>query len=350
MRGISSKKIVAVDLFCGAGGLTYGLQKEGIDVSAGIDIDETCQYPYEKNNHARFFKKDVATLTKKEVSPLFKRAKIKVLVGCAPCQPFSGYARGMDERWMLLRSFAHLIKTIKPEILSMENIPQLASFQNGHVFKEFEEVLTNSGYHIHHQVVYAPDYGIPQMRKRLVLLASRLGPIKLISPTQKPSNYPTTREAIGRLPKIGAGAQYEGDFLHKAASLSPVNIKRLKASIPGGTWKDWPKHLILPCHKRLSGKSGFLQSYGRMKWDEPAPTLTTRFYSIGCGRYCHPEQNRGLSLREGALLQGFPRDYVFAEDKKMSITTVARMIGNAVPVPLARAIGRSIKQHITQHI
>jgi len=341
--------ISAVDLFCGIGGLTNGLELSGINVNAGIDFEQSCQFAYEQNNAARFIHADITTIDSAEILNLYPIGDIKILAGCAPCQPFSKYTHRYrkdgykDDKWKLLYSFGKIISDIHPEIIAMENVPEL---RNAHVFIDFLNKLEQSGYHVYTTVAFCPDYGVPQNRKRLVLLASQLGRIQLIPPTRTPETYITVREAIGQLTAITAGEVDENDIMHRATSLSKKNLSRIQASNPGGTWRDWPSELKLKCHKKTSGKS-YPSVYGRMNWDEPSPTITTQFYGYGNGRFGHPEQNRALSLREGAILQSFPRNYVFIENPtQINKRKLGIQIGNAVPVELGRAIGLSIINHI----
>lgn len=341
--------IAAVDLFCGVGGLTHGLQLAGIPVIAGIDIEQSCQYAYEHNNNAQFVLRDVTQITGDELSAYYPNDTVKVLVGCAPCQPFSNYSlrynkQGKkDDKWRLLYYFADLVESIMPEIVSMENVPQLSGEQ---VFFDFVERLHTLGYQCSWQIVNCAEYCVPQSRKRLVLLASRLGEIKLIPPLLDEAHYRTVRDAIGMLPRIKAGETDPNDPLHRASKLSEVNKKRIRQSVPGGSWHDWSDDLKLPCHKRESGK-GYRGVYGRMEWDKPSPTITTQYYGYGNGRFGHPEQNRALSMREGALLQSFPRAYEFIDpEKHENNRSIGIHIGNAVPVELGRAIGISILQHL----
>ncbi|HML39855.1 MAG TPA: DNA (cytosine-5-)-methyltransferase [Bellilinea sp.] len=338
-----------VDLYCGAGGLAHGFFLEGFSVTAGIDIDVECKYAFEKNNGtARFVEKDIHNLTSKDLEALFLDGSIKILVGCAPCQPFSPYARTNknkdEEKWKLLNEFERLIREVKPEIVSMENVHDLI-FSD--VYTSFYEALIELGYHVNVcDSVYTPDYGVPQTRTRLVLLASRLGNIEMIPPTCNPGEYKKVSDFITGLPEIKAGETDKKDSLHRASRLSKKNLERIQASKPGGTWNDWPNHLIAECHKRENGKT-YKNVYGRMSWNEPAPTMTTQCNAYGTGRFGHPDQDRAISLREAALLQTFPIDYKFVpEGEPYHISIVSRMIGNAVPVELGRAIAKSIKSHL----
>lgn len=339
-------KVAAVDLFCGAGGLTHGLELEGISVAAGIDLDPACRFPYEANNKARFEEKDISKVTGADLNKLFGSAEIRILAGCAPCQPFSTYAQryeidGDDGKWGLLYEFARLAKATRPDIITMENVPTVARHA---VFSDFVEAISRLGYKVWFDVVDSSKYGVPQARRRMVLLASLHGSIELIKPTHdKPV---TVRGAIGRFRKLQAGESAPKDKLHVAPTLSEKNLRRIKVSKPGGTWRDWPKHLVADCHKAASGKT-YPGVYGRMEWDKPAPTMTTQCYGFGNGRFGHPEQDRAISLREAATIQSFPRDYAFvSNDSQVSFKVLGRLIGNAVPVNLGRAIARSIKIHL----
>ncbi len=336
-----------VDLFCGVGGLTCGLKKSGLNVVAGIDNDSTCEFAYTKNNQTKFICADISNYPSEQISSLFGKNPIKILVGCAPCQTFSKQTnkyknRIYDKKWTLLTYFAKHIQEVQPDIVSMENVPELVKFD---IFEEFKSCLLNLGYKVEYHIVDCSKYGLPQKRRRLVLLASKLGEIHLL-PSDCFKEKKTVRDVIGKLPKLKNGETNPKDPLHRCAGLKEINLKRIRQSKPGGTWRDWDKSLLLKCHQKETGKS-YSSVYGRMKWDEPSPTMTTQFYSLGTGRFGHPEQDRALSLREGALLQTFPEDYQFFQNvEDMAITTISRHIGNAVPVDLGKVIGLSIKKHL----
>lgn len=345
------KNIKVVDLFCGVGGLTNGLQQAGLKVVAGFDFDESCKFAYESNNNSKFFHKDICSLSSVEVSKHFQKASIKVLVGCAPCQPFSSYnyknKNSEEDKWQLLYEFTRIIKEVMPDIVSMENVPQLMNFKKAPVLQDFIRNLESLGYQVSYQIVFAPDYGVPQGRRRLILLASKLGEIKLIEPLFKKNEYKTVRSAIGALPILNHGESDPNDYLHRSSRLSELNLSRIRASKQGGSWKqDWSDDLKLNCHKAASGKT-YGSVYGRMSWDSYAPTMTTFCTGIGNGRFGHPEQDRGISLREAAILQSFPKNYKFAPSKDLlKSSIVATHIGNAVPPLLGKAIGISIIKHI----
>lgn len=336
-----------VDLFCGAGGLSYGMQRAGLVIAAGIDVDPACRHPFVTNVAAPFHEMDVADISTGFVASLFPEdAPARVLAGCAPCQPFSTYTQGKKIRgrqWSLLDTFAELAVELRPDVVTMENVPRLTAHP---VFERFVSALREAGYQCSHGIVRCSSYGVPQTRSRLVLLASRLGSIGLVSPTFPVDGLATVKDTIQNLEPIPAGGAAKSDPLHKASGLSPMNLKRIRAAKAGGTWRDWDESLRAACHTRPSGRT-YAGVYGRMRWDRPAPTITTQFHGFGNGRFGHPEQDRALSLREGALLQTFPANYSFVpEGTPVRIAPIARLIGNAVPVNLGEAIGRSIMEHL----
>lgn len=342
----------AVDVFCGVGGLTRGLENAGIPTAAGIDSDPYCRYPYEKNTQAEFVEADAANISSSRVSDLYGETQCRVLAGCAPCQPFSNLNNGENtakwEDWSLLDEFRRLVWDLEPHLVTMENVIEL---RNHRVYSRFVDALFKLGYHISTEQVYCPDYGVPQRRRRLVLLASKYGAIELGDPTHDPDSHLTVRDTIGNgsVELLAADEKSGTDRLHKGRVLEKVNLKRIRQSEPGGTWRDWDQNLRLDCHKKETGRS-YDSVYGRMKWDEPAPTITTQFYNYGSGRFGHPEQDRALTLREGAMLQTFPEDYEFVSPhEEVHLKHVGRLIGNAVPVALAESIGETITQHLKQH-
>lgn len=338
-------QIVAVDLFCGVGGLTHGLTKAGVKVRLGVDLDPACRFPMETNNAAKFIEADVGSLLPSDVRTAFGNAQITLLAGCAPCQPFSSYAQSAKRDaphgdWELLRSFSKLVLAVRPTLVTMENVPPLLKQQ---IFKDFVADLHEAGYDLDFKVVDGRDIGLPQRRQRLVLVASLLGPI-IIPEADKPQA--TVRDTIADLPPLSAGSSDPNDPLHAAASLSELNLARVRHSRPGGTWRDWPKKLVSACHVRRSGKT-YPSVYGRMEWDMPAPTMTTQCYGFGNGRFGHPEQDRAISLREAAMIQSFPKDYAFVpDDASINFNTLGRMIGNAVPVLLGEFIGEILVDHV----
>lgn len=338
--------ITAVDLFCGAGGLTHGLIRGGIKVVAGIDVDRSCRYPYEKNNSARFLERDIKVLPGSEIKKLFAGAETTLLAGCAPCQPFSTYSRGRRKRgseseWELVASFGRLVREVKPDLVTMENVPQV---EHHPVFNEFLESLR--GYRVSWAAIECSKLGIPQTRKRFVLVASRLRGAELSIPVEDRRKPMTVRKAIASLPVLSAGEADVRDPLHIACRLSDLNLKRIRASKPGGTWRDWKPSLRAACHRKSSGDT-YPSVYGRMEWDKPAPTMTTQCFGYGNGRFGHPEQDRAITLREAAMLQTFPRNYAFvAPGERVRFSHMGRLIGNAVPVRLGEIIADAFMRHL----
>jgi DNA (cytosine-5)-methyltransferase 1 len=343
--------ISAVDLFCGVGGLTHGLSQANIDVRMGVDIDRASKHPFEANNNAEFLLADLLDLDTKTIQDSFVSGTTTLLAGCAPCQPFSTYSqkakrnakgrpdRGAKDDWKLVGRFGELIKKIQPDLITMENVPPLLKAP---IYQDFLNNL--KGYWIDAKVIDCRTIGLPQTRKRLVLVGSRLGPISIPDFSIK---HRTVRNLIQKLPKLEAGETSSNDRIHRASALSELNLKRIKASTPGGTWRDWPPEIRAKCHTRETGAT-YPAVYGRMEWDKPSPTITTQCFGYGNGRFGHPEQNRAISLREAAMLQGFPRNYSFLPDKApVSFSKLGRLIGNAVPVTLGKVIGEVLVEHVT---
>lgn len=344
---MTSVKLRAVDLFCGVGGLTRGLELSGVDVVAGVDVDSACAYPYSMNNRARFVERDIGTLTPNELRSWLGSASNTLIAGCAPCQPFSSYSRPRrsersERDWQLVATFGRLVAAARPDYVTMENVPHVAGHE---VFERFLESLHE--YHVAWGIMHCSNFGVPQTRSRLVFLASRHGPIGLPTPTTS-GKAPTVRSAIGHLPSITAGGIDPEDPIHRAPRLSDLNLRRIRASKPGGTWHDWPEDLRAACHRRPSGET-FLNVYGRMQWDAPSPTITTQCFGFGNGRFGHPDQDRAISLREASMLQTFPRGYHFVPPEgKVRFNRLGRLIGNAVPVKIGEAVGRTILQHASE--
>lgn len=338
-----------IDLFCGIGGLSHGFVKNGFNVVAGIDNDSSCKYGYEANNKAEFVDADIANITPDQINDMYGEVDgMKILIGCAPCQPFSKLnTKGITKQQLQpLEKFAQLIADVQPDIVSMENVKGLLK---NPIFGSFLENLDAQGYKYSYGVVDFSDYGVPQKRLRLVLLASKHGDIKLIDPTHVKRKR-TVRDVIGNIDPINDGEVSEKDPLHRSRSLSSLNKKRIKATPKdGGNSRSWSEDLVLACHKKDSGNTYRGSVYGRMRWDEPSPTMTTQCTGLGNGRYGHPEQDRAISLREAALFQTFPKSYKFVPPGDDIVTSkVARFIGNAVPVRAGEIIAKSIDKHIIE--
>lgn len=334
------KGIIAADLFCSVGGLTRGLLDAGIEVKKGFDIDLDVKETYERNNPGAVFSgKDVCELSGQEVR---KGLNLKdnhfLLAGCAPCQPFSSINKNSDEkdkRRNLILKFAQLIKESKPDFVFMENVPGLAGPKGQHIFQSFLQTLDEEKFRYSYGVLNVKDFGVPQSRRRLVLIASRHGQIKLPAPTHGPGRkeYHTVREAISNYPAISAGEKNLKIPNHECRKLSSINLERMRyIKKDGGSRANLPARLVLKCHKNHNGHTDV---YGRMCWDSVSPTLTCKCISISNGRFAHPEQDRGISVREAASIQTFPEDYIFYGD----ISNTAKWVGNAVPVEFARVFG-----------
>ena len=338
--------IVGIDLYCGLGGLTYGLSRGGVQVVAGMDIDPECRFPYERNNSARFIEADVRRLKGADLHALWGCGRVTLLAGCAPCQPFSSYSRRTanrrDDKWQLVAEFGRLVRESTPDLITLENVPQLAAHD---VFQDL--LATLDGYHVWWDILQCVDYGVPQTRRRLVLLASEGGNISLLPADSAPGHgAATVRGAISHLPPLAAGDADRADPVHSASSLSDLNIRRIRASRAGGTWREWPPELRATCHRRGTGGT-YPSVYGRMEWDAPAPTITTQCFGYGNGRFGHPEQDRAISLREAAMLQTFPETYqLVVPGHRPRFSVLGRLIGNAVPVRLGGVVGKSLVHHV----
>jgi DNA (cytosine-5)-methyltransferase 1 len=338
--------MIAIDLFCGAGGLTRGLRNAGINVVLGIDNNEDCRLTYEHNNKpTEFFCSDLRDVEAKDVRRrlVLRSGSPLLLAGCAPCQPFSTHQRSTksNDEGRLLREFARMTSALRPEWVFIENVPGLARVKGNSTYRRFKSALVEQGYAFADGVVNAAWFGVPQNRRRLVLIASRVGepslPISTHGKDGKP--YRTVWDAIAHLPKIAAGERHPTIPNHCAAEITELNLHRLRLTpVDGGGRADWPDSLQLDCHKKRKGHEDV---YGRMRWAAPAPTLTCRCFSISNGRYGHPEQDRAISLREAASLQSFPEGYQFFGPSQKAIGS---QIGNAVPVCLAEAVGQHIKR------
>ena len=337
------------DFFSGCGGTSRGMQAAGLTVRLGIDWDHDAQETFESNfEEARFLCRDIRGLKAKELIPYIplERKRPVVFGACAPCQPFSKQNRhreGDDHRRTLLTEFHRFVRVFRPEYLFLENVPELhGDGKPDGPFAEFIDLLERMKYWHAHDVVMAYHYGVPQRRRRLILIASRLGSIAFPERTHGPNTnnprLPGVWDRISHLPAIKAGETHPSVANHRAAALSPTNLERIASTPKGGSRADWPKELELSCHK---GYSGHTDVYGRLVKDQPAPALTTRCTSLSNGRFGHPTQNRAISVREAACIQTFPMGFVF----RGNLDSMARQVGNAVPVQLARVFGRAILNH-----
>lgn len=341
----------ALDFFCGAGGLTRGFLDAGIVVLAGFDADERCTDTYENNNRpAKFHGSDICEISAATVWKLLgsRRTSDLLLAGCAPCQPFSKHRKRegsqqqcstSDSDATLLGAFARIVEEIKPGQVVIENVPGLVKVRGFSTYRRFVRMLLANGYDIAQNVLDAKQFGVPQTRRRFVLIAVRGRrtslPARLFGSGQQ--DYLTVRHAIAHYPPIRAGEEHSWIPNHHAAAISAQNLRRLQLTPHnGGDRRSWPQELYLDCHK--DDYNGHTDVYGRMAWDKPSPTLTGRCNSVSNGRYGHPSQDRAISLREAASLQTFSDAYVFFGSNQH----IARQIGNAVPVKFAEVLGRHL--------
>lgn len=338
----------AIDFFCGGGGMTYGLRQAGINVVAGIDFDNDAKATYESNNFGtKFINADINKLDPayfENEMGIQKNDDNLIMVGCSPCQYYS-LIRSSKEKSKkskgLLLKFWKFVDYYNPGYVLVENVPGILDNKKT-VLPEFLQRLKGKGYtHIVKDVVNMKDYGVPQNRRRFSLIATRLDR-NLYLPKHVEKER-CVRDVLGvqnGFKKIPAGFIDLSENFHSTMNLSEKNLRRLKKTKKnGGTrlcWKD-DADLQLPCYKDKD--HSFLDVYGRMYWDKPSPTITTKFYSISNGRFAHPQENRGISIREGATLQTFPADYKFCTS---SLVTAAKLIGNAVPPLFAQKIGEMI--------
>jgi DNA (cytosine-5)-methyltransferase 1 len=346
--------MIFYDFFSGCGGTSQGMREAGLTIKLGIDFDRDSAKTYRKNfPAARFIERDIRLLKVKDIAPHVSssaRRRPVVFGACAPCQPFSKQRRPnrkVDARKDLLREFHRFVRAYLPEYVFIENVPGLQSVDDKEgPFAQFLKLLTRLGYWHAHQVVLASHYGVPQHRRRLVLIASRLGPISFPKPTHGPKTnrkkLPSVWDAIRHLPAIPAGGIHPTVLNHRAAGLSEVNLLRIKATRAGSTRKNWPEELVLECHKDHDGHSDV---YGRMVKNAPSSALTTRCISLSNGRFGHPVQHRAISVREAACLQNFPMNFEFLGN----LESMGRQVGNAVPVAMARVFGKAIDRHYRKY-
>lgn len=340
----------AVDFFCGAGGMSYGLSQSGIQVLAGLDNEKECQKTYEENiPSARFIKHDICTLSAKKLQ---QRIGIEVdddnliFAGCSPCQFWSKIRtdkRKSEQTAFLLKNFQKFIRYFRPGFVVIENVPGLYRRKEESILPDFQAFLKKLGYSWADGVVNTNHYGVPQNRLRYLMIATRLS--RDLSLPRAEDRRPVVSEFIGSergFEQILAGYKDDSRLQHWCSSLSEKNLKRIELTPKSGgnryAWKD-DDELQISAYK---GRDEiFRDVYGRMYWNRPAPTITTRFNSFSNGRFGHPEENRAISIREGATLQTFPKEYYF---HGKTLNSLARQIGNAVPPELARRIGEHIKE------
>jgi DNA (cytosine-5)-methyltransferase 1 len=349
-----AKALKAVDFFCSGGGMSHGMQKAGIEILAGIDFDNTCRETYETNiKGAEFIHADVFEYKETELEQklnLKKNDDNLILIGCSPCQYWSiinSDKNKSSKSKNLLIEFKRFVEYFNPGYVVVENVPGVLRKKDESGLDGFIEWLKTNNYNVHFGVHNVSDYGVPQSRKRFTLIANRINDVEL-EPLKIKGQKLNVSDIIGEhngFPKVNAGHKDPTDFMHTVAGLKKINLDRLKVTPKNGgsrtVYAD-NEALVPPCHK--NDHTNFKDSYSRMSWDKLSPTITTKFFSISNGRFAHPEEDRAISIREGATLQSFPKDYVF---RTTSVANTCRMIGNAVPPKYATAIATAIiKNHL----
>lgn len=347
------------DFFSGCGGASRGFQDAGMEVVFALDSDPDAKRTFKRNfPSVTFNSTDIRLVEEDSVHKLVvkQRPHPVLFCGCAPCQPFTKQNTTRpepheDDRVPLLLEFLRFIRKCRPDIVFVENVPGIQNVRpDSEPLSKFLRGLEEADYcysELTRASVSLKRYGVPQGRRRFLLLASRHGPVALPPETHGPGTdnpeFATVRDWIGDLPAIGAGETHAEIRNHRAARLSALNLERIRATPEGGGNRDWPEHLQLKCHQDTTG---YTDVYGRMSWARPAPGLTTRCISYSNGRFGHPdpEQHRAISVREAACLQTFPRDFAF----EGGLNSMARQIGNAVPVRLATIVGRHVERHLAK--
>ncbi len=338
-----------IDLFCGCGGVTEGLKNSGFRIMAAVDSDPVAAATYRLNHpDVAFIQKDI----KRIKAPMLRKIKAKcrridLMVVCAPCQPFSSQNASrdrLDGRTHLILEAIRFARILKPRIIFFENVSGLLANTFHPILAKLSRALQRIGYQLGRPMkIDAADYGVPQRRKRCIIIASRHKPIVTIprATTPKGSRI-TVRRAFSGLRNLRSGERDSNDALHAARCHSRIALRRLRhIPLNGGSRFSLPASLMLKCHK---GRRGHPDVYGRMWWDKVAPTLTTGCTDITRGRFAHPSQDRAITLREAALLQSFPRKYIFYGSRR----DVARQIGNAVPVAMIASIGRFLRHQLIE--
>lgn len=352
IRNATSREanVLVYDFFSGCGGSSHGLRAAGLEPVFALDMDREALTTYEINfPSATVVAADIREFDTEQLAPYVpsdRRSPI-LFSACAPCQPFSKQNRQKrlsDDRVSLLSQLERFLDRYLPELVLVENVPGIQDFdecEEGPLAR-FVAALDRLGYYHHCEVVQAQDYGVPQNRRRLVVMASLLGPISHPPPTHGPGRLPyeTVRTAIGSFPPLSAGERDESVPNHYACRLSDLNLQRIRATKEGGGRQSWREDLRLDCHREVKG---YTDVYGRMHWDRPSPALTTRCVSLSNGRFGHPEQDRAISIREAASLQTFDMKFIFSG----SVNSMAKQIGNAVPPRLAEIVGRAFLNHVT---
>jgi DNA (cytosine-5)-methyltransferase 1 len=336
-------RLSAIDLFAGAGGLSLGLARAGFDVRVAVDSWQLAVDTHTKNFQHPAIHEDISRLSSERLLEYadIEKGQLDLLAGGPPCQGFSLQRIGpdSDKRNQLVLDFAALVQGTKPRAFLMENVVGLLGHRGRELLVQFLGLVEDCGYDTLVQRVNAADYGVPQNRRRVLLLGWRREEAPLTLPTPEITQRITVMDAIRGLPPAAPpGTSLAADPLHVASKLSELNRRRIELIPPGGGFEDLPVELRVPCHRVGAAKIGHRGVYGRLKPDEPAATITARFDSFTRGRFGHPYEHRNLTLREGARLQSFPDDFFFLGNRE----EIAAQIGNAVPPRLAEVVARAI--------
>ncbi len=337
------------DFFSGCGGTSCGFEASGMKIRLGMDLDRDASRTYRSNfPDAHFIEADIQTLEVDCIADVISAADGPILFsGCAPCQPFSKQNRNQSEkdpRRNLLSEFGRFVEHWLPDYVFVENVPGMQKdCLKSETFVNFTSLLSRLGYSFDAQLVQALWFGVPQTRTRLVLVASKHGTIQLPPATNGPglNPYSTVKDWMSDLPELVAGASHPDDPDHSTMNLSELNLRRIQSTREGGGRESWPEELLLSCHRNYTGHTDV---YGRLSWSKPASGLTTKCISYSNGRFGHPDQPRGISVREAASLQTFPRSYRFFG----SLQSRARQVGNAVPPLMAQRVAAAFSGRQTQ--
>jgi DNA (cytosine-5)-methyltransferase 1 len=338
---------ISFDLFSGVGGLTEGLRKAGFNTRFAFEINETASKTYSMNHESTIVvTKDIRDVDMDEIKNKLNGLDLHLLAGCPPIQGFSSVRRlnkpkpVADPRNDLINEYVRFVEFFKPYTIMLENVPWLVQ---DILFEEAKNKLQALGYNIDVSIVDVKDYGVPQRRKRLVMVGSRLGPISIAKPNQNIKKV-TVRDRIGKLPT----PEETKDKLHKIFPNHTPEIQRLIKDVPhdGGSRKDLGKERQLNCHTKEN--IGFHDVYGRLRWDDYSSTITGGCLNPSKGRFLHPDQDRCISAREAALLQSFPRTYKFQMDVPRA--SIALMIGNALPPRFSYYQARNIREHLKEYL
>ncbi|OGU81711.1 MAG: DNA (cytosine-5-)-methyltransferase [Ignavibacteria bacterium RBG_16_35_7] len=337
-----NRQLKAFDIFSGIGGLTLGLKKAGFDVRGAVEIDPIAAKTFKLNHRKTIvLQKDIRQVSTPSLKKILGNERLALLAGCPPCQGFSSVRRLnkkqtiRDDRNKLILEYLRLVKGLKPLTIMMENV---SGIKNYYLFNVLLKELKKLNYNIDYRIVNVKDYGVPQRRRRMVLVGSKLGEISVAAETNEKL---TVRDAIGKL-------KLKNDPLHDTTEKRTPKIAKMISKIPkdGGSRKDLPEEYELECHTKKN--VGFNDIYGRLRWDDYSTTITGGCLSPSKGRFLHPEENRAITAREAALLQSFDINYKFP--KGISKTTVSTMIGNALPPKFSYIQSKNIMDHLKEHL